>query len=621
MLDPDHRALYTDALRPPPGFQFEEAVATTYSLDLQTLLTVPLQLALFSAAGSQEELLEDGVALLEALRQTTGRMTVYTQTSRILAPPQPQVLFSLLEPTVVEVAAPSETGVFHPKIWFLRFRSPDSGSERVRLLVTSRNITDDRSWDLALSLEGRPGKDPLQANEPLAAFLERLPGLAVGGVASPVDGEGRVALALADLARRTVWELPDGFSELRFHALGLDERTSWSPGVSRRMAVISPFVSEAALNMLLRESRDPVALVSRGEELATIDRGVRKRFERVLTLAEQAEREDGEELARRSDPLHPGQGLHAKAYICERDWRTHVYVGSANATNAALVRGANVELMVELEGLRSRVGGIEDLLGDDGLGSILLDHPLDGEMVDAPGDGATDTAEVVRRELARAEISLSFSKREDGHWGIVLTASRRPRMEGVAALRAWLVSRGDGTAVDALPLIQGAAVELPPAALAHLTSFIAFEVLPADAEESARFVLSAGAPDLPVEERDAAILHDVIRNRKGFLRYVMLLLAAVGRDGPVFGRRGMVRAWGKKAGEGDELLPLFEHMTRALCRQPGRLASVESLLAEMGLDRRQGGARGDEEVVVPAKFLELWEVFRDAMAHDDGGAP
>lgn len=44
MLNPDQRRLYTDALRPPLGYRFTEAIATTYSLELQTLLTVPLHL-------------------------------------------------------------------------------------------------------------------------------------------------------------------------------------------------------------------------------------------------------------------------------------------------------------------------------------------------------------------------------------------------------------------------------------------------------------------------------------------------------------------------------------------------------------------------------------------------
>lgn len=116
MLNPDDRRLYTDALRPPQGFRFTEAVAGTYSLDLETLLTIPLHLALFSAEQPLEELLKDGVALLEALRRTTDHVTVYGQASRMIAPAHPHVLYGLLEPTVVQVMPPSDGGSFHPKL-------------------------------------------------------------------------------------------------------------------------------------------------------------------------------------------------------------------------------------------------------------------------------------------------------------------------------------------------------------------------------------------------------------------------------------------------------------------------------------------------------------------------
>ena len=36
MLAPDNRALLLDALRPPPGYSLDRAVATTFTLDLET---------------------------------------------------------------------------------------------------------------------------------------------------------------------------------------------------------------------------------------------------------------------------------------------------------------------------------------------------------------------------------------------------------------------------------------------------------------------------------------------------------------------------------------------------------------------------------------------------------
>ena len=38
MLNPNSRSLYTSALTPPPGMMFDEAVATTFSMDPALLL-------------------------------------------------------------------------------------------------------------------------------------------------------------------------------------------------------------------------------------------------------------------------------------------------------------------------------------------------------------------------------------------------------------------------------------------------------------------------------------------------------------------------------------------------------------------------------------------------------
>lgn len=613
MLDPDRRTLYTDALRPPPGFRFKEALATTYSLDLETLLTVPLHLALFSAEGDTDELLQDSVALLEALRRTTDHVTVYAQGSRLMAPSQPNVLFGLLESCVVEVDPPSKSGVFHPKLWLIRFEQPTTGSQRLRLLVLSRNITNDRSWDLALTLEGVPGDVSSDDNRALERLIERLPGLALRSMPGP---RGDQATRLAELAGSAEWELPGDFERLRFHALGLEPGEGWLPERSRRLAVISPFVSDRSLRELADTTQESVVLVARPEELQEVSAESVARFEHVRVLAEEAEREDGEDSLSRLDPLHPSHGLHAKAYLAERGWWTHLYLGSANATNAALVHGANVEILAELVGRRSRVGEIESLLSPEGFGALLVDFQRDDDALeqDEESRDAEARVEEARRSLASSGLRLRFEPAPDGEWAVTMTPERPPLLQGLDALRAWLITRRSTLASDALSLGEGLAVQLPPATPAHLTTFVAFELEARGLEEPVRFVLGLSADGLPRAERDAAVVRDVVRDRDGFLRYVALLLAEAGQDGVAFGSGGSF--WRRsRALRGDAAaVPVFEQMTKAFCDQPDRLESVQRLLTEMGVDRI------DEDGVVPGEFLELWAVFQEALAQEGGSA-
>lgn len=602
MLDPDDRRLYTDALRPPPGFRFSEAVATTYSLSLDTLLTIPLHLALFSAEQPLEELLRDGVTLLEALRRTTDHVTVYGQAGYVHAPPRPHVLYGLLEPTVVEVTPPSESGIFHPKLWLIRFDSPASSSTRLRLLVLTRNITGSRCWDLALTLEGEPGHGEIEDNRELWQLLHRLPGLAVRPVS---DRRAHQTESLARLALRTEWELPDGFERVRFHTLGLKGSTEWLPGDNGELAVMSPFVTNTALRGLLGTTKRPVTLISRPEELEGIEPGLLDAFERVLILAEQAELEDGEEAPSSPDPLLPSYGLHAKAYVTKQGWDTHLYVGSANATNPALIHGTNVELVAELSGKRSKVGAVEDLVDGDGFGGLLVDYLPEKEP--EPKDPAVEKARKVLEEARRALVGLGlrirFEEAQEG-WRAELVAREPLELDGVEEIHAWLVTRKRQTGTEASALRRGESVVLEPALIQHVTSFVAFELVAGAADERVSFVLSLEAEGLPVPERDAAVVRDVIRNRDGFLRYVMLLLAEAGEDGDMFGAGGGV--WHSfNRGRPDSDLPLFEQLTRAFCRQPERLESIRRLMEEIGTD--------EEDDVVPQAFRELWQVFEAAV--------
>ena len=142
MLSPNNRTVYTEALTPPAGYLLDTAVAATFSMDLNTLLSVPLQLVL-QATEARNELMKDPITLYEALQRATKSVHVFAQHGRIQAPRQHHLLYSLLEPMIVEVEAPGG-GAFHPKLWLHRFVEESGGGVVYRLLLPSKNLTADR---------------------------------------------------------------------------------------------------------------------------------------------------------------------------------------------------------------------------------------------------------------------------------------------------------------------------------------------------------------------------------------------------------------------------------------------------------------------------------------------
>ena len=607
MLDPDIRSTLTEALRAPDGFVFDQALAATYSLDLTTLLTVPLHLALF-AGGDTKNLLENRIALLEALRRTVSRLGIYCQEGQIYVPTLHHVLYGLLEPAVVGVRAPAG-GNFHPKFWILRFADPAGKRPAwLRVIILSRNLTGDRTWDVVLTVEGQPGNRDRRTNRDLANFLRRLPYFAL----KPPSGylKEQVELLSAEVSR-VDWTLPEGFDSLKFHVLGLGKK-KWLPPASRRLAVISPFCAEAALDALVQTTGEAIALISRAEELDKLDPDTLRLFSRVFILNEGAETEDGEDTSTdetKSGATRPNatlRGLHAKAYIAENGWNTSILLGSANATNSALLRGANVELMAELIGRRSRVGGVSDLLEEGGFVDVLDEyHPNEQKAADQALEQADRAIEKARKELCGADLRMTCAGGGDA-WQLSIIPARAVSLDGIRSARSWIISVHEEQAADASGLSKGSTLVLPECALASVTTFVAFELVAGAADVSARFVLNLPAEGLPANRR-GAIIRTIIRNRDGFLRYLMLLLA----DGT--GEAALLDLLGENSGNGEGMpfvfradFPLLEEMTRTLSRDPVRLLQIKDLVKDLTVAQ-------DGKDVVPEEFLALWRVFEQAM--------
>lgn len=588
MITSNTRSLLTDALTPPPGYLFDHGIATTYSLDLVTLLGVPLHLAwLGHVQDSGDDL--DLIAVMEALRRTSGQLTVFYQRGRIQAPRTASPLFSLLEDMVHEVTAP-HGGAFHPKVWLLRFTS-EADAPILRLLVLSRNLTDDCSWDISLSLDGTIGRKNVAGNKPLCTMLERTIKQSKRlGAARARNADSLLADAL-----RCVWELPTGFEELRFHALGVGkQKQAWQPlpdaGYWDTLGVISPFVRPEALRRLAKSSTEPPFLITRSEELDAFPADAVANFSTPWVMDERAEEGDTEEAVDGRE-----RGLHAKVYVGKRGWNTHLFVGSANASNAALVHGNNVEFMVELIGRTSKVGAPADWLGDKGIGPLLVAYSRT-----EPDDKSTERQlkqrlEDVRERLCSAGLTLRCEA-IDGGWAVNLAGIDKVKLDDVTGW-VWPATVRSEAAIA----ISGQAplLHLGMFASQDITAFTGFRLQLGRHE--LQFALSLPLHGAPAD-REMEMLRAVLRNGDGFVRYLLLLL---GDWEPGEGTGG---GGGGGGGKAKDAPPLFEMMVRAYARDPDRLAHVAQVVARL---RKEGDHAGD--VMLSVEFLGIWQNFEAAL--------
>ncbi|RMH67298.1 MAG: hypothetical protein D6683_17945, partial [Actinomyces sp.] len=406
MLHPDDRLTFTEALRPPAGHRLDCAVGATYSLDLETLLAAPAAFALREVdTGDLDQL--DPMALLASVRLHADRMMVFHQAGQ-LSVPRRHRLFALLERSVFAVTAPLR-GIFHPKLWVLRFEDRDDGTLRHRVVVASRNITGDRSWDVVLRLDSVGDTRPSRAGTGLGGLAElvrALPGMSVGPVEASVTS--RIE-SLATEIEASRFAPPPGVDAVRIHPLGLAEPPAGGPpfpAAVERLLVVSPFLSGPLVSRLPTSRATPV-LVSRAESLDAVADAVERFDTRVLDASvvddvsaavEGGEVEGGED----APPEVTLAGLHAKVYAYDTGDRSHVFVGSANATTAAF--STNVEVLAELIGPTSAIG-VDRILGGSGNGSLeQLLVPYRPERLSDEAGGAPSRLQLLRRAIGALEI-------------------------------------------------------------------------------------------------------------------------------------------------------------------------------------------------------------------------
>ena len=625
MLDPNARLVYLDELCPPDDYFLDCAIATTYSLDLLSLLMAPLAMALQDCR-SQEAALADPIAVLEALQRTTGRFAVFCQQGRIPVPSTDSLLYSYLEKVVVEVRAPHKRGAFHPKCWVLRFGSEDEELPVLyRFLCLSRNLTFDRSWDTVLTLDGElaGGRSRVVSrNRPLSDFIAALPGLAVQPVGAHVAEH--VAL-MAEEVLRVHFEPPERFDDhIAFVPLGI-------PGYADaleidpedRLLVVSPFLSAGALRPLAEGGEENV-LITRQNSLDELGEAARTAIADnadIYYLDDAAERPSDlvadQDEAHETPEVNDLSGLHAKLYVSESGAWATLLTGSANATSAGW-GGRNVEFLVELVAHRS-VAGIDAILGNEGaavsLRSLLRPYQPPEEPIDVDHvqKELEHDLEIAREMVAGLGLSAVVSSSLGETFDLVLSASKAaPELPATVCGRCFPITLRESHALDVTPLANGGALAFRGLSLVGLTSFVAFTLSAAREGKKAclSFVLCVPVTGMP-SERDKRILHDIIGNRQQFLRYLLFILA--GDDLPIPRQDISVSGDGSGPVSDGRLrgIPLLEELLRAFSRRPDKIDRIDHFVK--GLLEA-----GQEEELLPEGFLDVWRVI--LAAREQGGA-
>ncbi len=345
-LDPYARASwqgFTDLLRPPPDYRLDAAVGTSFGLSFDALVA-----GLLSMLGTDPEALAgDPVAGLIAATKLSDRIRLLVHAGSLSASATavPHQLAALLEPFIVSMQP--RQGLFHPKLWVLKFTSTATGTApttKMRVVVGSRNATRSSAFELGWMVEGEVGAGATAFGNDTARVLERYL-----REANSICERVRAIPGLLKTTQLRISSEGDSGVNLRSQGFGEKSLRHHLPASMQRGILVSPFLTPDFLRVLLDRTRE-LRVLSTPEAFNKLDPDMFEELEQRAVSQKGAVMyavgEFGDEESGTID------GIHAKLLLFDEPKGASpvTFVGSANGTGAGWgVRASfNVELMAEI---------------------------------------------------------------------------------------------------------------------------------------------------------------------------------------------------------------------------------------------------------------------------------
>lgn len=566
-----------------------QAVGTTYSLDLETLLGIPLALSLCQSMDGAVR--ENGLHILEGIRRTSSKMAVFCQSGKISVPQEKREVLSLMENSIFQVL-PKGDYSFHPKVWVLKYGSKkDAGKCLYKVIVLSRNLTFDRSWDVAVAIDGELTSEEHMENKPVQDFLNYVAGFAAS------KQKKKEIRALAKEIMQVEFKIDrKEFNEFSFHPLGIqsylkDTVNLFEEGF-QSMFVISPFLSKSTVSLLKekKSTNSEITLVSRKAELYKLGSELASKID-CWHMKDCVT--DGESLLEEQGDTRK-QDIHAKVYVKTKNSSTELWLGSANCSNKAF--NGNVEFMLKLKA-SSRYCSTktlkEDLFGQDEK-SNSFERFIFSSVENETEDENTKEAESYIKDLCRtkSEAKVLQNEKDNGRYDLLLSFNKLPELAKQAYVEIYpLLSEGKFQRLKETMVFK----ELK---LAQLGMFYGVRYI-VNAEVIKEVVIKINTEDIP-ESRDSEIFRNIIKNKENFIQYIAFLL---GEDYLLAALESGLDKKGEAfmyAGHNFEKPILYEKMLKASSRYPERLDEIKKLMELI--------EKYNDEIV-PEEFKKLYEVF------------
>lgn len=590
------RINYGEVLMPPVGYKLEHAIGTTYSLDLETLTAVAIALGLIEDTDS--ELISNPISMLSALQKISDRIIVFCEAGQIKLPSKPNALCLTLEKMVVPVSIPYDKKIkrfpaFHPKTWLLEY-SNEEGKKKYRFVVMSRNMTFDHSWDVACALDGDTSYSGEVSAEPIVEFLKFLKKQLNKDLVNFTRQNNDIAYMIKTISQVN-FQVEDGFSECVIMPLGIgsgsyDMAANWLFTENfHELVVMSPFLTGSVIAGFNNTGKTLTGttrtLITRRSELPKIADGKASNFDVYVMKDDIIDGEssisDGEEQFEQESGK---QDIHAKIYVRRKYNTTDLYLGSMNASYAAI--NSNVEMMLRLRTKNSLLNGekfLDDIMGDDREGKKNPFELVSLDDIDEIDETSVqDSVEQMIKKICRIKMSARVEA-NSGKFDVRVSAEIDCKMDGVV-IRPLRSNKES----ELLPDMEFNSLEM-----LQLSEFYVVSATIDDCTlDRVIMIPTSGIP----EGRDAEIIKNVIKTKNQFIEYVAFILGDDYVQSFLENKKssGKFGEW-----EQNSAMPaVYEKMLKTSVSDPERLGEIQYITKAI-----------EEEEIIPPEFREMYEVF------------
>ena len=597
MLNPNNDRLdYGQIVAPPVDYKLDFAIGTTYSLDLDALVGACIALGL--AEETDSDLMKNPICLLEALRATGDKIALFCEGGQIHLPNSVTSLYILLEKMVFPVTTDAKRGLakypsFHPKFWLIKYVN-NKGEALYRVVVLSRNLTFDRSWDVSFCIDGKKANYETDKNNPVSDFvsylIKQLP-----DTENASEKQKKMRSLLRELKHVEFSLDSREFYDFDFIPVGISNKYNSKQeslynlleDSFHEVLIMSPFLSKGVIkdfndrNKYIEHSEH--VLITRASELGKLKPTDCSNFE-IYTMKDAVI--DGESLISEENASTQKQDIHAKIYMIMKYPNTYLYLGSLNASHNAL--NGNIEFMVKLH-TKNRYLNLSKLK-DSLFGTDEAECPFQiASLNNAQEDTADEKAQmldcivkavnrlnasaVIKENGVLFDINLSFEPFESEY---DITVS--PLLSNKTA-----------------PLSEK--ILFSSMELTQLSEF--YKISVSDGKQTVSRVIMIPTENMP-SDREKAVVSSVVNDKSCFYRYIAFLLGDNLVISALESNDSNDEVTGTtKANKAIQLPALYEKMLRTAATAPERFKEIEYLIKSVSSDG-----------VIPEGFEELYNTFR-----------